>query len=347
MNILFAAGGSIGHIAPCIAVWRAVQKIEPAAEAHFVCSTRPEDQTFLQKEGMAFTALGGRGVSLATLPAMMIRAWQVIAETQPDVLFTKGGGVTIPMAFACWMKHVPIVVHESDAVPGRATRMISRWAKVVCHGFPSSFADKERFTGNPVRHEISQGSRDRGLQLTGFTGNRPILLVLGGSQGATTINEFVAKNIDALLACADVIHITGEGKQGALTSRPEYWTRPFVHEDLSHLYAIASMALSRAGAGSIGELAANGIPAILVPLEGVAHDHQVKNAEAAVASGGCILTKQTKLDTEMMGNVRKLAEHSDIRSEMSANMRRLHTSDADVAIAKILLASVLDHGVVP
>src|SRR3989338_3927572 len=166
MKLLFAACGSIGHIAPCIAVWRAVQTIEPAAEAHVICSTRPEDQTFLQKEGMTFTALGERNVRVWTLPVMFLRAWRLLGHVKPDVIFTKGGGVTIPVALAGWIRRIPIVVHESDAIAGRATRFIAPVATVVCYGFQKEVASCElrvagtrnpkpetrnHFTGNPTR----------------------------------------------------------------------------------------------------------------------------------------------------------------------------------------------------
>ncbi len=332
MKILFAAGSSIGHIAPCIAVWRAIEKLSPDASAHFVCSTGTDDQTFLQKEGVGFTALSGRRVSLFSLPLMMLNAWMLIGRERPDAVFTKGGGVTIPVALAAWIRRTAIVVHESDAVPGRATRFLSRFAKAVCADFPN----------NPLRSGITQGSRDRGLKLAGFSGSRPVLLVIGGSQGAESLNECIVKHLDELLRSVDVAHITGVGKS-ASAAKPGYWSRPFVHEELADLYAIATLALSRAGAGSIGELAANGIPAILVPLEGLAQNHQVKNAQAAVRSGGCVLLKQAVLDAELVATVRTLAAHGEIRSAMSAKVRTLHTPDADVAVAKILLAASAEH----
>lgn len=337
-RIIFAAGGSIGHIAPCVAVWRAVQKIDAYATAHFVCSDRLEDQTFLQKEGVAFTALGNRSVSLITLPWMFLRAWKILSTAKPDVIFTKGGGVTIPIALAGWMRGIPVVTHESDAVPGRATRFISRFATRVIDGFA---------TGNPLRPRINRGSREKGLAITGFNGTRPILLVTGGSQGAQTFNDAIAKHSDELLRSVDIIHITGEGKRGIEEAKIGYWKSPFVHDDLAHLFAATDIALSRAGAGSIGELAANGIPSILVPLEGLAQNHQVKNAEAAARSGGCIELAQSSLDAKLAETVRNLAADAGLRAEMGEKMSTLHKPDADVAVAKILLAVCAEHCRVP
>lgn len=337
-RILFAAAGSIGHIAPCVAAARAVQRLEPGATAHFVCSTRPDDQNFLHEEGVPFTALSGRRVSLLSLPMMVIRAWMLLRRERPAAIFTKGGSVTIPVALAGWLRGIPIVVHESDAVPGRATTFIARFASGVINGFA---------TGNPLRPGIVDGSRERGLAITGLSGLRPILLVTGGSQGAQALNDTVVAHIDELLRFVEIIHITGEGKRGVEKVVPGYWKSAFVHGDLAHLYAVADLALSRAGSGAIGELAANGIPAILVPLEGLAQNHQVENARTAAASGGCILLPQGSLERDLVATVQDLATHPEKRTAMKQKILTLHKPQADVAVAKILLAVARERGVVP
>ena len=136
----------------------------------------------------------------------------------------------------------------------------------------------------------------------------------------------------------DIVHITGEGKPGAKTSDKRYWSRPFVHEELADLYAITDLAVSRAGAGSIGELAGNGIPAILVPLEGVANNHQLMNAEVAGASGGCFVLMQSSLDQTLAATIFRIARDASLRTEMRKKIRSLFREDADVEMRKILLA---------
>lgn len=336
--ILFACCGSIGHIAPCVAVWRAVHALKPGTEAHVVCSTRPAEGEFLCKEGVLFTALGEPCVRLWTLPWALLRAWSILARVRPDVIFTKGGGVTIPIAIAGRVRGIPIVVHESDAVPGRATTFIARFATASIDGFKN---------GNPLRPGIDRGSREKGLAMTGLSGARPVLLVTGGSQGAQVLNDAVTNSIDELLRFVDVIHITGVGKRGVDGVKAGYWKSAFVHEDLCHLYAAADIALSRAGSGNIGELAANGIPSILVPLEGLAQNHQVANAMAAAESGGCIHLAQSSLESELIPIVRHLAESRETRETMRRGIRSLHKPDADVAVAKILLAAIPEHCRVP
>ncbi len=333
VNIVFAAGGSIGHIAPCVAVWRAVQTLRPDAVAHFVCSERAGDNKFLQKEGVQWTALAERRLSLWKIPLLTMRAIALLKRWKPDAVFTKGGGVAVPIALAAWIRGIPIVVHESDAVEGRATKWIGKLGAKVIHGFRE---------GNPLRPGITEGSRDRGFSLTGFSGKRPVLLLMGGSQGAQALNEVFARHSKEILEHVDVIHITGEGKPGAGT-HAGYWTKPFVHEELADLYAIADFAVSRAGAGSITELAANGIPAILVPLEGVAHDHQTKNAQAAKECGGCTVLAQISLEETLVPEIRRLAHDAALRRERSEKMKSLCQAKSDEKVAKILLAVLPEH----
>ena len=329
MKILFACCGSAGHIAPCVAVWRAVRELRPDATAHVACSNTPEDARFLEKEGMEYTAVGSRNVTIMNILPGLLRSWRLLGRIRPDAVFTKGGGVTIPIALAAWMRRIPIVVHESDAVPGRATRFLSHFAALSIDGFS---------TGNPLRPGINQGSREKGLRLTGMSGDRPILLVTGGSQGAQTFNDAIIAHVDELLDVVDVIHITGQGKRGVEVAKAGYWKSPFVHEDLAHLYAAADIALSRAGSGNIGELAANRIPAILIPLEGLAQNHQVANAKATERSGGCIVLMQEHLDRDLVSAVRALAMQPDRRAAMSTAIAALAKPDAARRIAEELLS---------
>lgn len=337
MKILFAAGGSIGHIAPCVAVWRSIQETGAGAKALFVCSSRTEDQEFLRREGEEYCTLGGRNVRIWTLPMMLLRAWRMLVREKPDIIFTKGGGVTVPIALTGWMKGIPVIVHESDAISGRATRWLSGIATRVIHGFP----------GNPVRSEVLRGSKERGLALTGLSGSRPILLVMGGSQGAMTLNDAVTRNLDALLTRVDIVHITGAGKSGGAPRAGRYWTCAFAQEDYPHLLAITDIALCRAGAGSISELAGTGIAAVLVPLRGLAHDHQEKNARALEEKHACIVLEQSVLDRELLPTVSRLSTDLDMRKQLRENIRTLADLDASKKAAEIILAIARDHGVTP
>ncbi len=339
MRILLVGGGSIGHVAPAVAVWRALERRDPDGARHLVCSEEPGDAAFLTREQIPFTSIRGRRFSPLrpdVFVASLLAARRLIKEFRPDAIFSKGGALSVPVCLAARIAGVPIVLHESDAVSGKANRLVGKWAKTVCTGFPS--AGPSIFTGNPVRPEVTTGKREDGLRITGFSGTRPVLLVMGGSQGAASINGIVAAHLPELIAIADVIHLTGKGKPGG-APQTGYWSAEFAYEDLPHLYALATLALSRSGAGGISELAACGIPALLVPLRGLAQDHQLANALAAEKSGGCVALDQETLDERLIPAVRSLLEDSAQLTRMREAIRALSRADAADRIAESVLAA--------
>ncbi len=343
MKILFVGGGSIGHLAPAVAVWRAVQRQKPDAMMRFVCSTRSEDAEFLEREKIAVTPLCDRRFSMLR-PDLFLKAIfgarKILTDFRPDVIFSKGGAVSVPMCLLAHLRHIPIVLHESDAVMGRASQVIASFAKMICIGMQETKNQKPEtnklFTGNPIRPSVTTGNRERGLKLTGLSGERPILLIMGGSQGAQALNEAVLRNLDALIAVADIVHLTGKGKYGA-KPKPGYWTREIAYDELPDLYAIASLALSRSGAGSISELAANGIPSLLVPLRGLAQDHQQRNAEVAAQCGGAVLLQQEQLNVTLARTVKHLVETPAELDAMRTAIRTLSVPDAAEKIAKAVI----------
>src|SRR3989344_1324869 len=312
MKILFAGGGSVGHIAPSVAVWQAMKQLDASTEPLFLCSDRMEDLNYIAKERVPVRAVALPKRNL-WMPMLLVQAYRQAALSirlfKPDVVFSKGGAVSVPICLAAWWKKIPIVLHESDARMGIANRMIAKIADTVCLGFDETMIVDPRMqvTGNPVRAGVTKGVKEEGLRITGFSGDRPVLMVIGGSQGATAINDVVRTLLPKLLETFDVIHLTGPGKNGA-PKTAGYFAKEFAYEELPHLYAVTSVALSRAGAGGICELAANGIQTILTPLRGVANDHQQANALAAARSEGCIVLPQEKLSAELLPTLQNMIE---------------------------------------
>ncbi|TSC58603.1 MAG: UDP-N-acetylglucosamine--N-acetylmuramyl-(pentapeptide) pyrophosphoryl-undecaprenol N-acetylglucosamine transferase [Candidatus Peregrinibacteria bacterium Greene0416_19] len=342
MRILLVGGSSGGHIYPLVAVWEALRRMEPQAQALAVCSQKESDADMLRAAGLPYAQIPVVHLSLS-LPVTFLRAMKkaqdILSGFQPDVIFSKGGAVSAPVCYAAHRMHIPIVLHESDAVSGRANRLVARWADVVCRGFPipSVRSPLSVFTGNPIRRHITEGSREKGLRLTGLTGDRPILLVLGGSQGARAINEVIARRLDELLAIGDIVHLTGPGKETGV-ERKGYWARPFVHNELPDVYALVTLAVSRAGAGFISELAANGIPNVLVPIRGVAHDHQQWNAEAVARKNACVLLAEESLDTTLVPTINALIADETKRADLSKHIGEFFQPDAAKNIATIVVA---------
>lgn len=284
-RVLLVGGTSAGHLAPMVAVAEALETLEPDIVLSFVCSDRALDALFLRAEGRPFATLPVPRGPFAFARALRA-SLRILQKEKPDVVFSKGSAVSVPLCYVARLKGIPVVLHESDAVMGRANRIISLIARQTLLG---------THIGNPIRTRVTAGNRDEGLRIAGLEGKKPILLVMGGSQGAKAINDAVVANLDTLLRTVDVIHLAGAGKLSAVRKHGYYATE-FGSDTLPHLYAATDLAVSRAGAGSIAELAACGIPAILVPIRGLANDHQAKNAEAAEKTGAVTLLPQERLD---------------------------------------------------
>ena len=340
LKILFVGGGSIGHIAPCIAVWEAVKERKKDVAAHFVCSDRSADIAYLQKNHVAFSTIPLVRRSWR-VPFTCIKAYRkakrILQTVQPSVIFSKGSSVSVPVCFAGRRLGIPIVMHESDAVPGFASRFTARFAKVVLTGFPGTGLRTAYVSGNPVRASILRGNRSRGLKRSGLSGDRPILLVLGGSQGSRALNEAILGVLDALLEHCDIIHITGKGKESAGVSRPGYFQMPFAEEGLEDFYACAAVALSRSGAGILSELFAWGIPTLVVPLEGVAQNHQYANAKFFAERGACVLLDQRDLEQSFLPEIRKILNDPMQRENMQTKARALGSRSAAAGIAEKIL----------
>ncbi|MFA7681505.1 MAG: UDP-N-acetylglucosamine--N-acetylmuramyl-(pentapeptide) pyrophosphoryl-undecaprenol N-acetylglucosamine transferase [Candidatus Peribacteraceae bacterium] len=338
--IVFTGGGSIGHIAPAVAVARQLK----GTDVHFICSTKNDDRQFLRKEGFTdITQINAPRPGIA-FPWKFWKAYRkarhILEEKKPRVVFSKGGYVSVPVCFAAHLLSIPIVLHESDVVSGYANRIVARWANHICLGFPKETMNKSRetYTGNPIRPGMNSGSAEEGIRLAGLEGrNKPIVLAIGGSQGAAALNAFIVHHLHNILRTFDIIHITGKGKHGFRHPHEGYWSTEFADEELCHLYAATDIAVSRAGMNVIGELAANAIPSILIPLRKVAHDHQQKNAVMIRNAGGCLIVQQKEMEQALLKKMKYLNEDADLRKKLSRNMRQFFLPDAAGQIANILV----------
>ncbi len=352
-TILFVGGGSLGHVMPGVAVCDAMQKVSPDITPVFLCAPREEETAYLASKGLRHATINAgkfpRGLSVRwiTFPVLFvlsfIQSLRIVKREHPAAVFSKGGFVSVPVCLAARLKGVPVVLHESDSVMGMANGMIAKIAAKVCVGFPpdekSSKSEvrnpKIVFTGNPVRPEVLTGSRDEGLRITGFSGTRPVIMVTGGSQGAAALNQAVVTQIDALLAVGDVIHLTGKGKTGA-DARAGYWKAESVFAELPHLYAAADVVVTRGGAGAVSELAALSKAAIVVPLRGLAGDHQWKNSTLLADAGAAMLLPQEEL-TGLGMAVRSLVDNKTAQKTLGERLHGFFPQDAASKIAHAVL----------
>ena len=212
-------------------------------------------------------------IDLFRIPIGIIQAYLVLRKIKPNIVFSKGGFVGFPVVVAAWLRRIPAIIHESDAIPGLATKLCAPFAKKILLGYKQTnseafglkYKKKTQVVGNPIRPEILKGSTAKAKKLTGFKGKKPVLLIIGGSAGAQQLNKIVREEKDRLTEIFDVIHITGKGK-GRKQKSKSYFAIPYANKEMKDLYALASLALSRAGANSLAEFEALKLPTLLYPL---------------------------------------------------------------------------------
>ena len=341
MKILFTGGGTAGHIFPIIAVTREIKKISPQDNFQFFY-VGPKDRflgTLLSREGITVkTILAGKirrylGFKsffqnifdvLFKIPIGFIQAIYYNFVISPDLIFSKGGYGSLSVVFSGWLLLIPIFLHESDVSPGLSNRLLGRFSLETFVSFPIEkteyFPSKKMISvGNPVRLEILEGEKEKAKELFKLTGDynppttlpserapKPIILVLGGSQGSQRINDILLLILPELLLNFELIHQIGqknfketESEARAVINREllkYYHPSPFLdEEELKQAFTISDLIISRAGSGSIFEISAVGKPSILIPLTESAQNHQLKNAYAYAGNGACLVMEEANL----------------------------------------------------
>ena len=255
-------------------------------------------------------------------PFRVIRGYQeahkFLKEFAPNIVFSKGGYVGVPVVHAAHSLHIPCIIHESDMTPGLANKLCVPFSTKVCCNFPETMKglpdSKAVLTGTPIRDELFHGDRKRGLELCGFDESKPVLMVIGGSLGASSVNKTVRDNLDALLQKFQIVHLCGKDKMdNLLLTRPGYRQFEYVKEDLKDLYAMADIVLSRAGANAICELLELRKPALLIPLgSNASRGDQILNAESFRSQGFCeVLTEDDLTSQRLLDTIHDLYDHRD------------------------------------
>jgi len=269
--------------------------------------------------------------------AGIVQSLAILRRFKPDVVFCKGGFVALPVGMAAHLLHIPIVIHESDVVPGLGTKILARYAQTIAVGFPTELyprlpAAKLLFTGNPVRPEILHGNRDRAAKKFDLALSRKTTLILGGSQGAQGLNGMVLADLPRLIQATQIIHITGMYDQERInrqvrnlhiSHKEGYIAKSFMEAgDLADAYAIADLVVSRAGANTIAELAALHKATILVPNYQSAA-HQLVNANRLEQSGAVALLPEdtfqaSQLAEQVSGFLRSATRRKQLGDALAA-----------------------------
>ena len=298
-KIVLTGGGTAGHVSPNIALLPYLK--EAGYEVTYIGSKNGIEKNLIADFGLPYVGIStGKlrryfDVKNFTDPFRVINGFRearkFLKKYKPDVVFSKGGFVSVPVVRAAGSLHIPCVIHESDMTPGLANKLCFHAAKKICCNFPETLemlpAGKAVLTGTPIRGELFTGDREKGLTICGFSDDKPVLMVMGGSQGAVSVNNAVRGNLDELLKRFQVVHLCGKGHLDASLEKTEgYRQFEYVKEDLKHLFAAADLLISRAGANAICEILALGKPSLLIPLptKGSRGD-QILNAQSFAEQG--------------------------------------------------------------
>lgn len=369
MRILFTGGGTGGHIVPIIAITREIKKIYQKDDLEFFF-LGPKDRVgsaLLSAEGIKIrNVLAGkvrRYVNFKSfiqnlidvvikIPIGVLQSFFHIFFLSPDLIFSKGGFGSIPCVLAGKLLFVPIFLHESDVTPGFANKILRGLALEIFTSFPKTehFSPRKLIAvGNPIRKELLTGLERKAKKFFGIESNKPVILILGGSQGSQRINDEILEVLPQLLEKFEIIHQCGEKNYEELKKESKvmideklelfYHLYAFLlEEELSQAYAVADLIVSRAGSGSIFEIAASGKPSILVPLPEAAQNHQLKNAYAYQESGAAIVIEENNFTSHFfLEKLRFLFENPQILKGMSEKAKEFSRPEAGWIIANYLV----------
>ena len=347
-KIVLTGGGTAGHVTPNIALLPSLK--EAGYEIAYVGSYDGIEKRLIEDFNIPYTGISTGKFRRYLDPKNLTDPFRVIKgyieaknflkNYKPDVVFSKGDFVSVPVVRAAASLHIPCIIHESDMTPGLANKLCIPVAKKVCCNFPETLKllpeNKAVLTGSPIRAELSQGNRLAGLDMCGFSANKPIIMVTGGSQGASNVNKAVREALPQLLKEFQVVHLCGKGKlDNVLLSTPGYKQFEYVKAELKDLFAMADLVISRAGANAICELLALKKPNILIPLpSSSSRGDQLLNAQSFESQGFSIVINEDDLTTSLLVN--KVKELYSDRQAYHDAMSKSGQMDSIKTIMKLI-----------
>ncbi|MGI5884331.1 MAG: undecaprenyldiphospho-muramoylpentapeptide beta-N-acetylglucosaminyltransferase [Candidatus Spyradocola sp.] len=329
-KIVLTGGGTAGHVTPNLAL---IPHLAQAGwEISYIGSAGGMERGLVEPTGVPFyevaTGKLRRYLDLKNLsdPFRVLKgaaqAYCLLGKLRPDLVFSKGGFVSVPVVYGAALRGIPVVLHESDLTPGLANKLCMPFAKAVCTTFPETAKSVRHgvYTGTPLRDELFAGQRSRGLAAFGFSGQKPVLMVTGGSSGAQAINAAVRAALPKLLADMDVLHLCGRGNlDPAMDKYSGYRQVEYLTDKMCDAFACADILVSRAGSNTLCEILALKKPSLLIPYpKGASRGDQVENAASFAARGLARVLDQDSLTPEsLVAAVRELYASKDaLRARM-------------------------------
>ncbi len=313
-RIILTGGGTAGHVTPNIALLPRLKELQ--YDIHYIGSYNGMEKDLIEQMGIPY-----HGISSGKLrryfswqnftdPFRVIKGFReakrLVKILKPDVIFSKGGFVSVPVVLAGKSRHVPTIIHESDMTPGLANKLSIPSASKVCCNFPETLehlpTGKAVLTGSPIRQELLSGNAFKAKEMVGFTSDKPVIMVMGGSLGSVAVNEAVRSILPELLKDFQVIHLCGRGKVDAtLSALDGYVQYEYIQDELKDLFALTDLVISRAGANAICELLALHKPNLLIPLSANAsRGDQILNARSFERQGYSKVLEEEELSPELL-----------------------------------------------
>lgn len=327
-KIMFTGGGTAGHIVPNIALINELNNYE----IHYIGTNGMESKLIPTLSNVKFHTIKAsklvRSFKFSTillpfkLISSIIQAKKIIKEVKPDIIFSKGGYVGLPVTIAGKRCKVKVIIHESDITEGLSNRLASKFADKILTTYNITtkiIGEKAVCIGSPIRQSLYKGNKQKGLQQMGFSGKRPILLVMGGSQGAASINNAVYANITELNKKFDVFVISGKGKQLNIEKSSHFNQTEYIN-DLSDIFAAISMCLTRSGSNSLCELVSLKIPTLTVPLAKATRGEQKLNADYFNSEGCVLIANDDELESQLLAKIDNLYTNRFMQIECQKNI---------------------------
>lgn len=352
-KIIMTGGGTAGHVTPNLAL--IPRLLDEGFEVKYIGSKDGIEKEIITKENIPYFEISSGklrryfDIKNFSDPIKVIKgifeARKIINKEKPDVIFSKGGFVSVPVVIAASMSKIPVVAHESDITPGLANKIASPFCNKLCVTFRESLkyvkGNKGVLTGSPIRDEILNGSRLLGKKLCGFKEDKEVLFIMGGSLGSKAINEIIRGNLKELLSKFNIIHICGKGNIDLNKDVEGYKQFEFVSEELPNLMAYSDYIVSRAGANSIFEFLALKKPTLLIPLsKNASRGDQILNANSFKNEGYALVLEEENINTDSF--ISKIDELVNRKKELILNMKKGNNKIGNDAVIDVIKESVND-----
>ncbi|MDO4322868.1 MAG: undecaprenyldiphospho-muramoylpentapeptide beta-N-acetylglucosaminyltransferase [Lachnospiraceae bacterium] len=354
-RIVLTGGGTAGHVTPNIALLPKLKEL--GYDIHYIGSYDGIEKKLIEEMAIPYHGIASgklrRYFDLKNfsdpfrVAKGFFQAKKLLKQLKPDVIFSKGGFVSVPVVQAAKALHIPVIIHESDMTPGLANRLAIPAASKVCCNFPETIPHlpegKAVVTGSPIREELRRGNRLAALKFCGFTSEKPVLLIIGGSLGSVAVNTAIRGILSELLKTFQVIHLCGKGNlDESLNHTAGYVQYEYIKQELADLFALADIVVSRAGANAICELLELRKPNLLIPLSAAAsRGDQLLNAASFQKQGFSVVLQEEELTPELL--LSKILDLYQNRQDYITAMDKSKASDAVNTIISMIEDITNDH----